>query len=111
MDYNNNASSKTLYSRKLYTLFIGPNDSCTSHSIFKLSTKKILITPKYKSVPMPEDLIVTINETTHLQTKFKSITLIVTIIQLKKIILTIFKMTIKITVMIWITLIMRVTMN
>ena len=50
MTYNNNANNKTLYSRTFYALYIGPNDSGTGHLTFKLSTKQILTTPKYKPI-------------------------------------------------------------
>ena len=62
MAYNNNTSSKTLYPRIFYVLYIGPNDSGTGRLIFKLSIKQILTTPKYKHVSMPEDLIEAINK-------------------------------------------------
>ena len=61
--------------------------------------EKILTTPKYKPVPMPEDLIEATNKWAHLPTRFKSIMLIMTIIQLNKIISVIPKMTTKSTVM------------
>ena len=60
--YNNNTSSKTLYPKISYALYIGPNDRGTGHLIFKLSTKQVLTIPKYKPVPMPEDLIKAINK-------------------------------------------------
>ena len=53
MAYDKNSNNKTLYPRTFYALYIGPNDSCTSHLIFKLSIEQILTTPKYKPVPMP----------------------------------------------------------
>ena len=61
MAYNNTTRSNTLYLRRFYTLYIGPNDNGTGHLIFKLSTKHIP-TLKYIPVPMPEDLIEVINE-------------------------------------------------
>ena len=51
-----------LYPRTLHVLYIGPNDNCTGHKVFKLSTKQILTTLKYKPVPMSDDLIEAINE-------------------------------------------------
>ena len=57
MTYGVKASNKKLYPRTFYALYIGPNDSDTSHSVFKLSTKQLLTTPKCKHVPMPEDVI------------------------------------------------------
>ena len=72
MAYNNNAKRDILYPGAFYTLYIGPNYDGTGHLIFKLLTKQILTTPKYKPVPMLEDLIKTTNEmdtfTTKLQT-------------------------------------------
>ena len=52
-----------MYPRTFYALYIGPNDNGIGHSIFKLSTKQILITMKNQPVPVPEDLIKIINET------------------------------------------------
>ena len=62
MVYNKNASNKTLHPRIFYTLYIGPNDSGTSHLVFKLSTKHPFTTPKYKPVPISEDIIQAVNE-------------------------------------------------
>ena len=44
-------------------LYIGPNDNSNGHLIYKLSTDQIIVTMKYQSVPVPEDLIKAINET------------------------------------------------
>ena len=68
MAYNNSARINTLYSRTFYALYIGPNNNSAGYSIFKLSTKQILTTPKYKPVPTPEDLIKGISETDSLTT-------------------------------------------
>ena len=62
MAYDNNARSNNLYPRIFYALYIGPNDNGTGHLIFKLSMKQILTTPKYKSIPISEDLIKAINK-------------------------------------------------
>ena len=43
MAYNIKASKNTLRSIAIYALCIGPNNSSTSHSVFKLSTKQLLI--------------------------------------------------------------------
>ena len=72
MAYNNNARSNALYPRTFYTLYIGLNDSATGHLMFKLSTKQILITLKYKPVPMPENLTRTINEMDIFTTKIQN---------------------------------------
>ena len=64
MAYHTNAGSNTLHPRMFHVLCIGPNNNVTGYLIFKLSTKQILTTMKYKSpVLMPEDLIEAINET------------------------------------------------
>ena len=47
MAYNVKSTNKILEPRSFYALYIGPNDSGTSHQVFKLSTKKVLTTPKY----------------------------------------------------------------
>ena len=57
MAYNVKAGNKTLQPKIFYVLYIGPNNSGTDHSVFKLSTKQLLTTPKRKLVPMPEDII------------------------------------------------------
>ena len=44
-------------------LYIGPNDNSNVHLIFELSTDQILVTMKYQSVTVPEDLTETMNKT------------------------------------------------
>ena len=66
MAYDNNARSKTLYQRPFFALCIGPNDSGTDHSIFKLSTKQILITPKYKPSPKSEESLLSCTRVTRI---------------------------------------------
>ena len=61
MDYNTNAGSNTLYPRIFNALYIGQNNNCIGHLIFKLSTRQILTKMKYKPVPMPGNLFKTIN--------------------------------------------------
>ena len=56
MAYDVRANNKTSRPRTFYTLYIGPNDGGTGHSVFKLWTKQLLTTPKCKPVPMPEDV-------------------------------------------------------
>ena len=46
MAYDIKASNKTLHPRTFYALYLGLNDSGTGHSVFKLSTKQLLTTPK-----------------------------------------------------------------
>ena len=62
MAYNKHSSNKTLHPTPLYGLNIGLNGSNTDHSVFKLSTKQLLTTPKYKPVHMLEDIIQALNE-------------------------------------------------
>ena len=62
MAYDVKSTNKTLEPRALYALYIGPNDSGTGHQVFKLSTKKVLTTPKCKPVPMPDDVIKVVND-------------------------------------------------
>ena len=109
MAYNNNAGSNTLYPRTFYALYIGPNDNDIGHLIFKLSTQQLLTTMRYQSVPVSENLQKQSMKRIHLPPTFKSINLIVIVLQLKMIISTIPKMTMKFKVMIWIILKMRVT--
>ena len=43
-------------------MYIGPNDSGTSHQVFKLSSKRLVTSPKCKPVPMSEDVIQVVND-------------------------------------------------
>ena len=104
-----------LYSntRPFYTLYIGPNDNGTSHLLFKLSTKQILTTLKYKPVliPIPGNIIKAINEKDSFITKiqinhFDSDCFIDQDYHLDNT-----QVKVKLNVMMWITLKMRVTKN
>ena len=55
---NNNTSRPTAF----YALYIGPNDDVTGHLIFKLPTKKMIITQRCKPVPMPDNIINVMNK-------------------------------------------------
>ena len=55
-------NNKTSKSRSFYVLYIGPNDGGTGHSVFKLSMKKMIITPSYKPILMPDDVIEVVNQ-------------------------------------------------
>ena len=55
--YDINTESNTLRPRIFYVLYIGPNDNSKDYLIYKLSMDQILVTIKYQSVPVPEDLI------------------------------------------------------
>ena len=46
MAYNVTSSNKTTDPRALFVHFIGPDDSGTGHIVFKLSTKRLVTTPK-----------------------------------------------------------------
>ena len=48
MAYDVTANNKTKHPRAFYALYIGPNDSGTGHIVFKLLTKRLVITPKRK---------------------------------------------------------------
>ena len=51
------SNNKTSKPRVFYTLYVGPNDGGTGHSVFKLSTKKLIVTPRCEPIPMSEDII------------------------------------------------------
>ena len=56
------SDNKTHKPRAYHALYIGPNDAGTGHSVFKLATKKILVTPRCKPIPMHNDVIKVINQ-------------------------------------------------
>ena len=60
--YNVKTNYKTLRPRAFYALYIEQNDGSTGRSVFKLSTKKMVITPKCKPVPMPNNVVDTVNK-------------------------------------------------
>ena len=60
--YDTNTGNNTLRPRIFYELYIGPNNEGNGHLIYKLSIDQILVTMKYQSVPIPEDLINTMNK-------------------------------------------------
>ena len=55
------SSNKTSKPRTFYTLYMGPNDGGTGYSVFKLSTKNMIITPRCKPIPMPDNVIEEVN--------------------------------------------------
>ena len=63
MTYNTNAGNNSLCPRIICVLYIRPNNDGNGHLIYKLSTDQILVTMKYQSVPLPEDLIKAMNKT------------------------------------------------
>ena len=56
------SNNKTSKPRAFYALYIGLNNGGTGHSVFKLSTKQMIITPRCNPVPMPNDVIEVVNE-------------------------------------------------
>ena len=60
--YDVKSNNKTSKPRTFYALYIRPNDGGTGHSVFKLSTKSMIITPKCKPIPMPDDVIQVVNQ-------------------------------------------------
>ena len=62
MAYDVTSSNKTTDPRAFFTLYIGPNDSGTGHTVFKLVTKRLVTTPKCKPKPLVEDVVKVVNE-------------------------------------------------
>ena len=60
--YNVKLDNKTSKPRAFYALYIGSNDKGTDHSVFKLSTKTMIVTPRCKSIPMPDEVITVVNK-------------------------------------------------
>ena len=69
--YNTNNGNDTVRPNTSYVLYIGPKNNGISYLIFKLSTKQILITMKYQTVPVSEDLIEVINKTNSFTNKIQ----------------------------------------
>ena len=55
-------NNKTSRQRACYALYIDPNNGSTSHSVFKLSAKQMIITPRCKPVPIPDNVIDVVNK-------------------------------------------------
>ena len=62
MAYDITTNNKTTIPRAPYALYIRPNDSGTGHQVFKLSSKWLVTSPKYKPVPMPDEEIKVVND-------------------------------------------------
>ena len=60
--YDVKSNNKTSKLRALYALYIRPNDGSTGHSVFKLSTKSMIVTPRCKPIPMLDDVIEVVNK-------------------------------------------------
>ena len=71
MAYDTIAENSTLYPGVFYAFYIGQNNNGICHLIFRISTKQILTTMKYKQVLVPENLPQTINEKDTLTTKIQ----------------------------------------
>ena len=61
MAYHVTADNKTTIPRAFYALYIGPKDRCTSHQVFKMSTRRMVTTHKCKPIPMPDNVIQVVN--------------------------------------------------
>ena len=62
MAYDVTANIKTTTPRAFYALYIRPNHGETGHQVFKLSTKRMITTPKCRPIPMPDDIIKVVND-------------------------------------------------
>ena len=62
LEYDVQSNNKTSKPRALYALYVRPNDGGTSHSVFKLSTKSMIATPRCNPVPMSDDVIKVVNQ-------------------------------------------------
>ena len=61
MAYDVTASNKITHPRAFFALYIRPNDSSTGHILFKLTTTRLVTTPKCKPKPMAEDIVEVVN--------------------------------------------------
>ena len=55
-------NNKTSKPRAFYALYIRTNNGGTGHSVFKLSTKSMIVTPRCNPVPMPDNVIEVVNQ-------------------------------------------------
>ena len=62
LEYGVLSSNKTLKPRAFYALYIRPNDGGTGHLVCKLSTNDMIITPRCKPIPMPDDVVKVVNQ-------------------------------------------------
>ena len=60
--YDVKSNNKTSKPRAFHALYIGPNDAGIDHLVFKLATKNMILTPRCKPIPMPDDVIQVINQ-------------------------------------------------
>ena len=59
---NVKSNNKTSKPRAFHALYIGPNNAGTGYSVFKLALKNMIVTPRCKPIPMPNDVIKVINQ-------------------------------------------------
>ena len=59
--YNNKAGNNTLHTKMFYALYIKPNGD--NNGVYNLSLDQIVVTMKYQLVPVPKDLIKSMNKT------------------------------------------------
>ena len=60
--YNIKSNNKISKPRAFHVLYIGLNDAGIGHSVFKPATKNMIITPRCKPIPMPNDVIQVTNQ-------------------------------------------------
>ena len=60
--YDVKSNNKTSKPRAFHALYIGRNNAGTGYSVFKLSTNIMIVTPRCKPIPMPDDVIQVINQ-------------------------------------------------
>ena len=56
------ANNKISQPRAFYVLYIEPNDRETGHLVIKLSTKKLIVTPRCKPIFIPDNVIKVVNQ-------------------------------------------------
>ena len=59
MVYDVTSNNMAAHPRTFFTWCIGSNNGVTGHAVFKLSTKRLVTTPKYKPKHMAEDIVTT----------------------------------------------------
>ena len=55
------SNNKLSQPRAFHALYIESNDGGTGHSVFKLSSKKLVVTTRWKPIPMPDGVIEVVN--------------------------------------------------
>ena len=69
--HDNKVGNETLRQIVFYALYIRPSDNGNGHLIYRLFMDQILVTRKYQSVPVSEDLIEAISEINSYDKKIK----------------------------------------